>query len=413
MKTLPLLLAGSLAANLALFAALRFTSPGAATRDALTASAGLATQPSAAAAAPSRASAATPDASAQRWAALDREDLSTLVPRLQAEGFPPEVIRAIVNVRFMQRRAALAPDGADRPYWKRAEETTRDPKLEAALKQLEQEHGDTLKKFFGPGGGGDDEAEAMRRRQFGDLPVEKIERIGSISQRYGKSISELFSGLQGAPLSADGEEKFRALQKQMHDEIAGALTPAELLEYDLRNSSTAGRLRNALAGFNSTEAEYRALFPLYQAFDAQYPPFFVAPSPEQAAARFAAEQALREQAKALLPPDRVADFEQATRPGAQQLNQLIARLDLPLSAAAQVMTVQQDIQQRAGVIRRNGTLSADDRAAQLAALAAEANTKITAALGARGLEGYRQNGGQWLTQLQPPPNQKAGRARTP
>jgi hypothetical protein len=354
-----------------------------------------------------------PDASAQRWAALDREDLATLVARPQADGFPPEVIRAIVNVRFTQRRAALTPDGADRPYWKRAEETTRDPKLEAALKQLEQEHGDALKKFFGAGGGGDDEADAMRRRQFGDLPAEKIESIATISQRYGKAISDLFSGLQGAPLDAAREEKYLALQKQMHADIAGALTPAELLEYDLRNSPTAARLRNNLAGFNSTETEYRALFPLYQAFDQQNPSSFGPLTPEQAAARFAADQALREQAKALLPPDRVADFEQATRPGAQQLNQLVARLDLPLSAAAQVMTVQQDIQQRVAAIRRNGTLSVDNRAAQLAALAAEANTKITATLGPRGLEGYKQNGGQWLNQLQPPPNQKAGRARGP
>ncbi|HVS53933.1 MAG TPA: hypothetical protein VHD62_16375 [Opitutaceae bacterium] len=405
MKPSHLLLVGSLLANAALFAALHFVSadsPEGAHHATATTSAAATTATMSAATKPHAPATATAP-SEKRWAALDREEVSTLVARLRADGFPPEVIRAIVNLRFELRREELTRDGMDRPYWKHAEETTRDPATEATIARLQQEQADTLKKLFGAADDqGDEEARGMRRRQFGDIPPEKIARLTPILQRYGKDLSQLFATLQGAsPAAAGFAEKVAAVQQQMHDELAHTLTPSELLDYDLRNSNAAGRLRNELAGFNPTEAEYRALFPLYQAAEAQNRPVYGELSPEEAAARFAVDQNLHQQAKALLPPDRLADFEQATRPGAQQLNQLVARLDLPLSAAAQVMTLQQDIQQRAAAVRSNRTLPADERSAQLAALAQEASTQIASVLGPRGLEGYKQNGGQWLNQLQP------------
>ena len=118
---------------------------------------------------------------------------------------------------------------------------------------------------------------------------------------------------------------------------------------------------------------------------------------------------MREQIKALLGPERYADYQQASQPQYQQLNALVARLDLPLSAAAQVASVQQDVQQRVAAVRADRKLSADARTAQLVALAQEAATKITATLGARGLEGYKQNGGQWLNQLTPRPKAPASK----
>jgi len=67
-----------------------------------------------------------------------------------------------------------------------------------------------------------------------------------------------------------------------------------------------------------------------------------------------------------------------------------------------VLSVQQDIQQRAAALRSGSKVSADARAAQLAALAQEANTKLESTLGARGLEAYKNYGGGWMQILQPP-----------
>src|SRR5204862_3307552 len=92
--------------------------------------------------------------------------------------------------------------------------------------------------------------------------------------------------------------------------------------------------------------------------------------------------------------------QQTSRPEYQQLNNLVLRLQLPISAAAQVVAVQQETQQRANAVRTDNQLSAAAKAEQLAALAQAATAKISGAIGTRGLEGYKQAGGQWLQQLQ-------------
>jgi hypothetical protein len=47
------------------------------------------------------------------------------------------------------------------------------------------------------------------------------------------------------------------------------------------------------------------------------------------------------------------------------------------------------------------------------ALAAEAQTKVTDALGSHGYEAYKQYGGNWMQQLQPRPVTPAVRRATP
>ena len=59
-------------------------------------------------------------------------------------------------------------------------------------------------------------------------------------------------------------------------------------------------------------------------------------------------------------------------------------------------------------MQTNRQLPVEDRNAQLAALNAEANAKLTTALGQRGFDVYKQNGGQWLQILQPRPAAPAG-----
>jgi len=342
------------------------------------------------------------------WARLSTEDIPSLVARLCAAGFPNSLLRALIAQRFELRREEITHDDLDRPYWKNPVEVKPDPKIDAELAQLKKEQTAAMEQLFGPGNEFDDENDErriMRSRMYGDLPNEKISRVLAVQRSQAERLNLLYEASRGgAPLDM---EKMNLIGREEHAEIARLLSPAELLEFDLRSGATASRLRAALTGFNPTEAEYRALFPLYQAFDVQFAPLYVSKNPQDLGALGTAQQQMQEQARALLSPERYADYLQSSRPEYQQLNQLVTRLDLPLSAAAQVVTVQQDIQSRANVIRTNADLAAADRTAQLAALANEASAKITAAIGARGLEGYKQSGGQWLDTLNPRPRANA------
>ena len=140
---------------------------------------------------------------------------------------------------------------------------------------------------------------------------------------------------------------------------------------------------------------------LYQALDAQFGPQMMSSTAEEMAPREAARQQMEEQIKVLLGPERFAEIQQAKSYDYQQTAKITERLDLPATATSQVYAVQKDIQQRATAVQADRTLSAADRTAQLAALASEADTKISAVLGAPGLDAYHQYAGQWLTQLQP------------
>jgi hypothetical protein len=82
----------------------------------------------------------------------------------------------------------------------------------------------------------------------------------------------------------------------------------------------------------------------------------------------------------------------------------VDRLELPAAATQQVVEVQSEISKRADAIRKDPSLSDADRGSLLAALADEATGRITAVMGDRGMEAYKQNGGGWLQALKPPSN---------
>jgi hypothetical protein len=71
--------------------------------------------------------------------------------------------------------------------------------------------------------------------------------------------------------------------------------------------------------------------------------------------------------------------------------------------AVEVRQVQQDLTQRANDIRANTQLTPNDRSAQLNALASQAETQLTAKLGADGFEAYSDLKGDWMRALRPKP----------
>ena len=403
MKLLRWLLALSLAANLALLALVSL-----AARRATSAAGDVAASernagaPRTEGAAPAHPLVAT---GGSAWADLRGDDLAELVARLRAAGFPPKIIRAIVSVllneRFAAREQALFYITDPREYWKQNGGIST-PKQMAELTKLDRERTALMKQLLGPDWMTQDDGNlAYFRRQYGELPAEKIARMQELMSAYADQRGQITPGFRS--LLPDEVAKVTALEQQMHADLGKLVTPAELEQYDLRASSAANYLRYNLSSFGASEAEYRAIFAAYQPFADQYLNNYGALTPPQEEARSQAEKQLLPAIAAALGPDRFADYQQATDNQYRQLNQLVARLDLPIAAAREVAAVQQDIAARATTVRNDATLAADQRDAQLAALAQEAGAKISAQLGPTGLEAYKIYGGQWLQKLAPPP----------
>jgi hypothetical protein len=330
-----------------------------------------------------------------RWEQLHPGDLPQLVARLRAAGYPSAVIRAIVSAevsaQMSERRRELIADVEEEPYWKMGRFFSS--KVSVAQRELHREQSRLMKELLGPDATDDNEiSQYFRQRQYGGIPLEKVTELQRIASDYSEMRSEIYAESNGMLMPED-REKISYLEKELRSDFAKLLTPAELEEYELRSSSTANGLRSQLTTFQPNEEEFRALFQAARAVEDQFGTSMGVSTIEQMRQR---QAAVSEQARLVLPPERYAEFVQATDPRYSMLNRVVARYDLPTSVVPQVYAVQQEMQERAAALR---SLPAAERAEQGQALAREATAKLTPLLGERAFEAYKSYGGQWIQQL--------------
>jgi hypothetical protein len=401
MKALPVVITLSLAANAALIALVLNTPSrgGSAAEEATAAKRSAASGSAVAAKSPAES------VDIKTWSDLSAGDLSAQVARLRAAGFPPSVVRAMVAAQlgenYSARRKELMASRSSAPFWERNEPA--DPKVQAALRELSRDYTKQMKDLLGSHPYDDDPAyAAYQRRQFGDLPADKVEQLVQVRRDYDELRSEIYAAARGGAMLPEDRAKLALLDKEQRADFAKMLTPQELENYELRSSNTANSMRYSLDAFGPNEAEFRAIYQLQRPFDEKYSTAFMMgqPSEEQMKQRQEAQKELTAQIKAALGPERAAEYERATDYQFQQVNRIVSRLDLPKETAAQVWEVQKDIQQRAAALRSTPGLSPAARTEQLAALAQEATTKVGGALGPRGLEVYKQYSGSWIQNLQ-------------
>lgn len=414
MKTLPLLLGLSLAANAALFVHMlsdRATpaKPGSADPSAPT-PAGV---PPLEAGRASKAAAPKAAGKPAGWDGLRTEELPELVSRLRAAGFPPHLVRAIVAAEvqehFAARRRDLVAQHPPRGYWKFGRNSPFDADFMTAYRELGREQSRMLRELLGPEAVNyDDISLAFIQRRFGDLPADKLDDMNRIARDYSDLRSEIYSRANGMMLPED-REKLAFLEKEERQDMATLLSPEELLGYELRSSNTASAVRSQLGAFQPSEEEFRQIFHAMRNVEAALGTLrggYI--EPQQ---RKQVHAAMLEELQGKLPPERLAEVDQAFDPEYQMPNRLVARLGLPASAARDLIAVQRDITQRAGAIRSNGELPAADRTAQLSALEREATARLSTTLGVSGLEAYRTYGGGWLRSLRAPASPRAAPGR--
>ena len=353
------------------------------------------------------------------WKSLNTSDLASQTDRLRAAGFPPNIVRAILLAQirdsFAARRKAII--GATNPtseFWKNAQPT--DPKIANELRALQREQTLLTNELLGP----DPQPNPLQAIIDGNragLSPSKADYVARIKRDYSEMRSDIYLDPLGSQ-TADGRAQLALLDKEQRADIERSLSPEELLTYDLYTSNTANTLRNQLIGFNPTEAEFRAIFEKRQAYDQKYSPtvydiqslMAMNGNQEYARQRAEAQKQMNADIAAMLGPERGAEYQRTSDGNFQQVMRVVDRLGLPTTAAVDAWNLQKDIQQRAQAVQTNRQLPVEDRNAQLAALSAEANAKLTAALGQRGFDVYKQNGGTWLQMLQPRPAPPPGAA---
>lgn len=404
---LPLLLA-SLVVNVVLGALIVRRAPAAVTpmTAPVSATAAPAQAPTSATAVPSVTSTA-PSAREPLWSGLQADSYDEAIARLRAAGCPPReiaaVIRAMIQAWTMERREALGFANENQPYWKGYQFFAGPrPNLEMNKVYLESQR---LERTYllTPELFGTDETQLRGyRERFGTLDTEKLRRLAILDSEHNEKMQALLTSRSSQPGSAtynSDPAQQEKLQAEREAAIRALLTPEEYAQYEVRNGPVSFGLRFQLENFRPTEQEYLALYAIEKK---RREPAGNASTltPQQ---RKEASDAYQAEIKAALGPERYADYEAVSKAGSDRLPALVTRLNLPLTTISAVNAVRDDTNTRAKAIRENATLSAEQRTAQLAALAAEAETDLrTLFVTPRGLDAYKDIKGEWLRNLAKP-----------
>ena len=329
-------------------------------------------------------------------------DYQALAAELRAAGYPERVVtNIIVSLAFEQliaeRGDVLFASLRATPYWRQIVSRST-PEQEAQFDRINEQHRALLVAVLGK----DWELRLSELREdpvarYGPLPGEKVSALQKIERDYHEMRDRIARKASGA---IDPEAN-RLLEQERRRDIEQVLSSEELLEYDLRNSPTAGRVRRELAHLRLTEAEFRTVYSWYRDHELTYPNAL--PGRARNPLEAAASSALRARIKQILGPDRAADYRQARDPDAQAENRVATRLRLPLSTAAGVAAVKREVLSRAQAVMHDEQLPPEERAARLAALAREAEARVREAFGERGMIAYGEAGGDWLGTIVPPP----------
>jgi hypothetical protein len=201
----------------------------------------------------------------------------------------------------------------------------------------------------------------------------------------------------------EDREKLSYLERERQADLVRLLTPEELAQYELRNSPTAQGLRNQLRHFAPTEKEYVAMFDVQRSFDERYGRTQL--SGEQEDRRRDARPELFAAMETALGPQRFEDYRLMTDGNFGGTSEVVKSIGLPVERAKDLVRIQQAYNRLSETVKREISLSPEQRSAQLATLAAEARGKVVEIVGTDHLRAYEGRAGTWLRQISPSPGQ--------
>ena len=318
------------------------------------------------------------------------------VERLRAAGFSEKEIRTLVlaqiNELYRARERALFTDPTKAEYWKSDfQRAAWVPKDRRALLDLRREKEALTRQLLG--------ADYVPERnwqetRYSTLPPDKAARVALIEEDYNTMIAEARGNSYGMNnvLLPEDREKIRYLEKERRAELAQTLSPEELFEYDVRNSTAASILRQQLQAFQPTEKEFREIFALRKAKDNEVGSLFLNSASDREA-RQKVQAEIDAQLKEKLSEERYAEYVRAKDYNYQRLHQIATRLQLPPERTLAAYEVSTATTKRLRELRSSTPADAEKIKQEQAALTAETETRLRELLGPTGYEAFKQNTG--------------------
>ena len=244
-----------------------------------------------------------------------------------------------------------------------------------------------------------------QRRQYGPLPPAKIKQAERIIADYAEMERAARAAMNGVILPED-REKLSLLEREKRADLAALLTPQELEDYDVRNSAITSRLRPTLALFKVTEAEFREIYQVQQAFTdrvdlvtSRLARMTVDERTAFMQQRPIAQAELDAQMRAALGDRRFVEFVRSGDRDYQQLVRLAERENLPAQTATRVYDYRDQVVPESIRISNDSSLSQDQKMAALQSLVQNARAQLVTMLGQTAGESYAKSA-TWLGNIE-------------
>ncbi len=251
------------------------------------------------------------------------------------------------------------------------------------------------------------EKNAWLAREYGGLPREKAAALFRIGRDYDALENELRNESGDFELPED-EAKLQLLKNERERDIAALLTPEERTEWELRNSDTASQLRQRMTQLDASEEEYRRIYTLQKAFDAEFSLAKTAElisGPDGVGAEFwerqeAARAVLEDEIRAIVGEERYAAAALENDPDFTHARSAAGRLGLPADTARRLLALREPAAAESRRIAADSSLNLDQKKAALARIAADTRAQVVETLGPAAEPYFKRGAMNWLDHLE-------------
>jgi hypothetical protein len=352
-----------------------------------------------------------------QWKDLVSKDMEEMIRRLRKVECPEETIKDIilnaVNKEYRALTRSRVPDYfGNRQYWE--SHRTFDPERmkqmrEAQKKQAElaKEKSVRLKDLLGV----DPEKEGRQQQGLPEqtyysflasrvefLPENKREAALQYLQDFEEKAQEMYRNI-GPFWDAEARAEQSKLEADRLAGLAQYLTPAELREYELRNSQMASQLMSEINGLSMSREQYEALFDLRKKYGNSIYNYGDIETKADRDRVTQNQKDMKAEISQTLGTDFEKQYERTTDYSFQQLTRLAQRNEMPADTAGKVFDMKDSYEAGAKTLKDDPSMTPDQRAQALQQLRTEAQDGIKAMLGEKLYQKYVDNGGWWIRNL--------------
>ena len=336
-----------------------------------------------------------------QWNQIETPDFQQYIANLRAIGCPEETIRdliiAEINKLYAPKFAALQAQTHDFAYWKPASKKNRQ-ELQKQLDALRVEKKNLIKTLLGIDGDPNEQwakltaDELVERGRFGFLSEEKQKLVRDILAKY-KQLDASGRTMDEAMMMGGSDAK--KLREQRRQELAQVLSPEELYQFDLRDSNAADSVRGRFGAASLTEDEYKKLYDLRTAYEAEVGVVADNSDPDKMRLRSERRKLLEEAYHQALGDERVKEIGREQDPQWRALNRVAETQGMDQQTMARAYEYQQLASEQVAKLFSDRSIPRENRSAAMEQINAELRRNLTGIMGEQAYKEYSRSGPQF------------------